>query len=60
MTVLWGLEACGRSLMPAHFGRPTGIPTVVLRPFNAYGPRCHHEGDSGEVIPEVYVALPGR
>lgn len=26
-------------------------PTVVVRPFNAYGPRCHHEGDSGGVIP---------
>jgi len=28
-----------------------GLPTVVIRPFNVYGPRCHHEGDSGEVIP---------
>lgn len=28
-----------------------GMPTVIVRPFNAYGPRCHHEGDSGEVIP---------
>jgi len=27
-------------------------PTVVVRPFNSYGPRCHHEGDSGEVIPK--------
>jgi len=25
-------------------------PTVVLRAFNAYGPRCHHEGNNGEVI----------
>src|ERR1700745_1166739 len=31
------------------------FPTVVLRPFNAYGPRCHHEGDSGEVIPRFMV-----
>jgi UDP-glucose 4-epimerase len=28
-----------------------GLPTVILRPFNAFGPRSHHEGDSGEVIP---------
>lgn len=32
-----------------------GFPTVVIRPFNAYGPRCHHEGDSGEVIPKFLL-----
>jgi UDP-glucose 4-epimerase len=32
-----------------------GYPTVVVRPFNAYGPRCHHEGDSGEVIPKFIL-----
>jgi UDP-glucose 4-epimerase len=35
-------------------------PTVVVRPFNAFGPRCHHEGDSGEVIPKFMLhALAG-
>ena len=28
-----------------------GFPTVVVRPFNNFGPRSHYEGDSGEVIP---------
>ena len=38
-----------------------GYPTVVIRPFNAYGPRAHHEGDSGEVIPRFLLrALAGR
>lgn len=38
-----------------------GYPVVVLRPFNAYGPRCHHEGDSGEVIPRFLLqCLAGR
>jgi UDP-glucose 4-epimerase len=32
-----------------------GYDTVVLRPFNAYGPRSHHEGDSGEVIPKMML-----
>ena len=32
-----------------------GYPTVVVRPFNTYGPRCHHEGDSGEVIPKFLL-----
>jgi UDP-glucose 4-epimerase len=32
-----------------------GYPTVIVRPFNAYGPRSHHEGDSGEVIPKFML-----
>ncbi len=32
-----------------------GFPTVVVRPFNSYGPHCHHEGDSGEVIPKFLL-----
>jgi UDP-glucose 4-epimerase len=36
-------------------------PTVVVRPFNTYGPRSHHEGDSGEVIPKFMLrCLAGR
>jgi len=31
------------------------FPTTVVRPFNSYGPRCHHEGDSGEVIPKFIL-----
>ena len=38
-----------------------GMPVVVVRPFNAYGPRAHHEGDSGEVIPRFLLrAAAGR
>ena len=37
------------------FHRTYGYPTVVVRPFNSYGPRCHHEGDSGEVIPKFLL-----
>ena len=32
-----------------------GFPTVVVRPFNNFGPRSHHEGDCGEVIPRFVV-----
>ncbi len=35
-------------------------PTVVVRPFNTYGPRSHHEGDSGEVIPRMIVRCLAR
>lgn len=38
-----------------------GLPTVIVRPFNNFGPRSHFEGDSGEVIPRFVVwALNGR
>jgi UDP-glucose 4-epimerase len=38
-----------------------GLPTVVIRPFNTYGPRSHHEGDAGEMIPKSIVrALNGK
>ena len=34
---------------------------MVVRPFNNFGPRSHHEGDSGEVIPRFVVwALNGK
>jgi UDP-glucose 4-epimerase len=32
-----------------------GFPTVIVRPFNNFGPRSHFEGDSGEVIPRFAV-----
>ena len=32
-----------------------GLPVVVVRPFNTYGPRGHHEADSGEVIPKFLL-----
>lgn len=37
------------------FNRTYGYPTIVVRPFNSYGPRSHYEGDSGEVIPKFML-----
>jgi UDP-glucose 4-epimerase len=43
------------------YHRTYEYPTVVVRPFNTYGPRSHHEGDSGEVIPKFLLrCLAGR
>ena len=43
------------------FWRTYGFPTVVVRPFNCYGPRSHHEGDCGEVIPKFLLrAMAGK
>ncbi|MEW5855163.1 MAG: SDR family NAD(P)-dependent oxidoreductase [Myxococcota bacterium] len=49
LTVYGGSKLAGECYTRAYF-HTYGFPTVVLRPFNAFGPRCHHEGDSGEVI----------
>ncbi len=43
------------------FHQTHGFPTIVVRPFNNFGPRSHHEGDCGEVIPRFVVwALNGK
>ena len=54
MTVYGASKLAGESYARA-FWETYRYPTVVLRPFNAYGPRCHHEGDSGEVIPKFML-----
>src|SRR5690349_10064732 len=53
-TVYGGSKLAGESYTRAYF-RTYGYPTVVVRPFNTYGPRSHHEGDSGEVIPKFLL-----
>jgi UDP-glucose 4-epimerase len=32
-----------------------GVPTVIVRPFNTFGPRSHYEGDAGEFIPKSII-----
>jgi len=54
MTVYGASKLAGECYTRA-FWETYRYPTVVLRPFNAYGPRCHHEGDSGEVIPKFML-----
>lgn len=59
-TVYGGSKLAGECYARA-FHRCYGYDTVVIRPFNAYGPRSHSEGDSGEVIPRFAVrALTGK
>lgn len=54
MTVYGASKLAGECYARAYH-RTYGYETVVLRPFNSYGPRCHHEGDSGEVIPKFML-----
>lgn len=53
-TVYGGSKLAGEAYARAYH-RTYGMPVSILRPFNAYGPRSHHEGDSGEVIPKFLV-----
>ena len=53
-TVYGGSKLAGEAYTRAYHDT-YGYPTVVVRPFNAYGPRSHHEGDSGEVIPKFLL-----
>lgn len=54
MTVYGASKLAGECYTRA-FHRTYGYPTVVVRPFNTYGPRAHHEGDCGEVIPKFML-----
>jgi UDP-glucose 4-epimerase len=53
-TIYGGSKLAGEAYTRAFY-RTYGYPTVVVRPFNTYGPRSHHEGDSGEVIPKFLL-----
>lgn len=54
MTVYGSSKLAGECYARA-FWETYRYPTVVVRPFNTYGPQCHHEGDSGEVIPKFLL-----
>jgi len=60
-TTVYGAAKLAGEAYARAYHQAYGFPSVVVRPFNAYGPRCHHEGDSGEVVPKfVLRALVGR
>lgn len=60
MTVYGAAKLAGECYARAFY-RTYDFPVVVIRPFNAFGPRSHHEGDSGEVIPKMMLrALAGE
>lgn len=59
-TVYGASKLAGEAYARAYF-RTHGFPVVVIRPFNTFGPRSHHEGDAGEMIPKSIIrALSGK
>lgn len=43
-------KLAGESYAQVYY-RTYGLPVIIIRPFNTYGPREHYEGIFGEVIP---------
>lgn len=60
-TTVYGAAKLAGECYARAFHRTYGYSTTIVRPFNSYGPRSHHEGDSGEVIPKFLLrALAGK
>ncbi|MGH9391543.1 MAG: NAD-dependent epimerase/dehydratase family protein, partial [Vicinamibacteria bacterium] len=60
-TTVYGASKLAGEACALAYHKTYGLETVVVRPFNAYGPRSHHEGDSGEMIPKSIIrALLGK
>jgi|SRR5579863_2319374 len=52
---MYGASKLAGECFTRSFHDTYGFPAVIVRPFNTYGPCCHHEGDSGEVIPKFLL-----
>jgi UDP-glucose 4-epimerase len=51
-TTVYGASKAAGELYAQACMRTYGLPVVVVRPFNSYGPREHATGTSAEVIPK--------
>src|SRR5260370_21784556 len=54
VTVYGAGKLAGEFYTKAYW-RTYGLPTIVVRPFNSYGPREHESGDLAEVVPRFLV-----
>lgn len=54
-TTVYGSSKYMGELYTQYFHRHVGLPAVIIRPFNTYGPRSHFDGVYGEVIPRFVI-----
>lgn len=58
---VYGAAKLAGELYALAYWRTYRLPTIVVRPFNSYGPREHDQGDLAEVIPRFVIrALNGK
>lgn len=58
---VYGMSKYMEELYANLYHRHFGLPVIVVRPFNTYGPYSHFEGVYGEVVPRFVVrALAGK
>jgi UDP-glucose 4-epimerase len=55
-TVYGAAKLAGEHYAKAYW-QTYGLPTIVVRPFNTYGPRAHTSGDLAEVIPRFVIRV---
>ena len=56
-TTIYGASKLAGEHYTAAFHRTHGLATIIVRPFNTYGPRAHFEGAYGELIPKFVVRI---
>ena|SRR5438034_4730620 len=56
-TTVYGASKAAGELYTLSCLHTYGLPAVVIRPFNSYGPREHAAGDSAEVIPKFATRM---
>jgi UDP-glucose 4-epimerase len=60
-TTVYGAAKLAGEYYTQAYQRTFGLPVTIVRPFNSYGPRAHHQGDLAEVIPRFVIrALNGK
>ena len=59
-TTVYGAAKLAGEAYARAFHRSFGLPVVIVRPFNAYGPRGHHEGDERRADPALPAARARR
>lgn len=60
-TTVYGMSKYVGECYTKLFHNHRGLPSIIVRPFNSYGPRSHFDGIYGEVIPRFVVrALNGK
>jgi UDP-glucose 4-epimerase len=56
-TTVYGAAKAAGELYALGCLRTYGLPAMVIRPFNSYGPREHASGTSAEVIPKFVARI---